>query len=156
MTVEVERKFLVRDLPDAAVLGPGEPLRQGYLAEEGDVSVRVRITAAAATLTVKAGGGLARTEVEFAISREQADALWPHTAGRRIDKRRHRVPLDGTGPLVAEVDLYAGPLDGLATVEVEFPDRETAESFVPPDWFGEELTGDHRWSNAALARAGRP
>ncbi len=156
MTVEVERKVLVRDLPDAAVLGPGEPLRQGDLAEEGDVSVRVRITAAAATLTVKAGGGLARTEVEFAISREQADALWPHTAGRRIDKRRHRVPLDGTGPLVAEVDLYAGPLDGLATVEVEFPDRETAESFVPPDWFGEELTGDHRWSNAALARAGRP
>lgn len=44
MAVEIERKFLVGDLPTGLHLGDGERIRQGYLAEEGDVAVRVRIT----------------------------------------------------------------------------------------------------------------
>ncbi len=156
MTTEIERKFLIRSLPAPASLGKGDHLRQGYLVEEGDVTVRVRMTDAAAMLTVKAGDGLARTEVEVSVSREQAEALWPHTDGRRIDKRRHRVELPESSGLVAEVDVYAGALTGLYTVEVEFDTVAAAEAFSPPAWFGVELTGDSRWSNAALARNGRP
>ena len=100
---------------------------------------------------------MSRTEVEVAISAAQAEALWPHTAGRRIEKTRHRVVLDDDTPdLVAEVDVYAGTLDGLCVAEVEFASEDVAASFDPPDWFGHELTGDPAWSNAALARHGRP
>jgi len=53
--------------------------------------VRVRITDVAAHLTVKAGAGLSRTEVDVEISADDAEALWPHTVGRRIDRTRHRV-----------------------------------------------------------------
>jgi adenylate cyclase len=155
VAIEIERKFLVRALPTADVLGAGELLRQGYLAEEGDAAVRIRITDRAATLTVKAGHGLSRTEVELPISREQADALWPHTKGRRIEKTRHRVDL-GDGSLTAEVDVYAGDLAGLNTVEVEFDDSARATAFVPPDWFGVDVTDEAGWTNAALARNGRP
>lgn len=131
-------------------------MRQGYLAEDESVEVRVRITTTGAMLTVKAGSGLARTEVEVVIAPEQAEALWPYTAPRRIEKTRHRIALDDAQRHVAEVDLYAGALAGLCVVEVEFDSETDAAAFTPPSWFGREVTGERRWSNAALALHGRP
>jgi adenylate cyclase len=153
MTIEIERKFVLNEIPGADVLGPGESLRQGYIAEEDDVAVRIRISERSATLTVKAGAGLSRTEVDKAISRDEAEALWPHTLGRRIEKTRHRV---AQGDHVAEVDVYAGALSGLCTAEVEFDSVDDAAAFAPPAWFGREVTGQAEWSNAALARHGLP
>lgn len=149
---EVERKFLVVDVPEG--LGDGAALRQAYLAIDGDVEVRVRDEDGSFTLTVKGGEGIERTEVEVALDAARFDELWPLGGERRIEKVRHRVPLGGD--LVAEVDRYAGALDGLSVVEVEFPDRAAADAFTAPDWFGEELTGRAGWSNADLARHGRP
>ena len=57
---------------------------------------------------------------------------------------------------MAEVDRYGGELAGLWTVEVEFESEEAAADFSPPPWFGPELTDVDGWSNAALARHGRP
>ena len=153
MAVEIERKFLVDQPPPAEVLGAGEHLRQGYLAGEGDVEVRVRIGPGGARLTVKAGGGMSRTEVELDVPVEEAEALWPHTVGRQLEKVRHRVPVPGG---VAEVDRYEGALAGLWTVEVEFPSAASAEGFTPPEWFGADVTDVDGWSNGALARHGRP
>jgi CYTH domain-containing protein len=154
--MEIERKFVLSEMPDEGVLGVGEPLRQGYVAEEGDVAVRVRIAQQAATLTIKAGGGLARSEVEVPISSDDAEELWAHTAGRRIEKTRHRVAVGGGGDRVADVDVYAGELSGLCTAEVEFDSEDDAAAFVPPGWFGREVTGERGWSNSALARHGLP
>jgi CYTH domain-containing protein len=156
VTIETERKFILPEAPPSGQLGAGIHLRQGYLAEEDTVEVRVRITPADAMLTVKAGKGMSRTEVDVPIAIEQAEALWPHTVGRRIDKTRYRVALDDLLAHVAEVDLYAGALAGLCVVEVEFDSETEAAAFVPPGWFGRELTGEPGWSNAALARHGRP
>ena len=156
VTIEIERKFVLSEIPRAGVLGTGEALRQGYVAEEDDVAVRVRITERAATLTVKAGRGLTRTEVEVAISRDDAEALWPHTEGRRIDKTRHRVAHGDLGDRVADIDVYAGALAGLCTAEVEFGSEDDARAFSPPSWFGREVTGEAGWSNSALARYGLP
>ena len=153
MAVEIERKFFVTDPPAGDILGPGVPLRQGYLAGEGDVEVRVRIAPSGAWITVKAGRGAARTEVEVAVDPDEAEALWVHTVGRRLEKVRYRVPVTGG---VAEVDRYGGELEGLWTAEVEFPSVDAASAFVPPAWFGAELTDVDGWSNAALARQGRP
>ena len=150
--MEVERKYLVRELPS----DPGEEtaIRQGYLALDGDVEVRVRERAGSYVLTVKGGEGVARAEVQVELDAERFEELWPLTDGRRIEKRRRVLGLDDGR--VAELDLYAGPLDGLATVEVEFESRADAEAFEAPTWFGEELTGVAGWSNAELATRGRP
>lgn len=162
MSIEIERKWVTDlDAISASPLGAltgwptGEELRQGYLAIDRDVTARLRIGAQRAVLTVKASRGLARTEVETDIDNATAEQLWPHTAGRRIAKRRHRIPLAGT-PHVAEIDVYNGDLAGLVTVEVEFADVATAERFVAPAWFGRDVSGDARWLNAALALHGRP
>jgi adenylate cyclase len=157
VTVEIERKFILDQPPDAGTLPEGVPLRQGYIAVDGEVSVRIRITPVGAMLTIKAGSGLTRTEVELPLSGNQAEALWPGTARRRIDKTRYRVPLDGDGESrVAEVDVYEGALAGLCTVEVEFDSEAAATQFVPPPWFGRDVTDEQGWSNASLALHGVP
>lgn len=151
MTAEIERRFLLDEMP----LGPGAGvrLRQGYLALDGDVAVRVREAGTEHVLTVKGGDGLGRTEVELPISPEQFEALWLLTGERRIDKTRYRVP---AGTHVAEVDAFAGSLEGLMIAEVEFASVEDAGAFTPPAWFGREVTGERSWGNAALAVHGRP
>jgi adenylate cyclase len=148
---EIERKFRVHDVPES--LGEGTRLRQAYVAVDGSVEVRVREAGDLHVITVKGGHGLERTEVELQIGRSDFELLWALAPDRRIDKVRYRVPVDDH---LAEVDVYAGALEGLVVVEVEFADRVDAEGFAPPPWFGEELTGDARWSNASLATAGRP
>ena len=158
---EIERKFLVPVLPAGLLAAhPAEPFVQGYLTagEEGaPAEVRVRRRGdRAAVLTVKsAGGGVSRVEVELPLTTEDFAALWPLTAGRRLEKTRHRVPGPAPG-LVIEVDVYAGTLAGLVVAEVEFPDLAAAARFQPPPWFGREVTDDAAFRNAALARAGRP
>jgi CYTH domain-containing protein len=151
---EIERKFLVPAVPGSLELGTGSRLRQGYLAIDGQVEVRVRRDGDTATLTVKAGAGRSRTEVERDLTAVEADELWPATEGRRVEKVRHRIPLPGGE--VLELDVYEGSLAGLVTAEVEFPDAASADAFVAPDWCHRELTGESGWSNASLAARGRP
>jgi adenylate cyclase len=148
---EIERKFRVVRVPDG--LGDGVPLRQAYVAVDGGVEVRVRSDGDDQVLTVKGGSGLERSEVEVGIDADAFAELWALAGDRHLEKTRHRVEVDGG---TAELDLYGGDLDGLAVVEVEFPTREAADRFSPPDWFGDELTGRPGWSNAELARDGAP
>jgi adenylate cyclase len=148
---EIERKFRVHDVPHP--LGDGTRLRQAYLAVDGTVEVRVRDRGGTLVLGVKGGRGLERTEVEVEIDAAIFEELWSLAAARRIDKIRYRLPASGH---TAELDVYAGALEGLIVAEVEFTSREEAEAFNPPPWFGDELTGDPRWSNAGLATDGPP
>jgi CYTH domain-containing protein len=151
---EIERQFTVEKLPEG--LDEIEPVTvlQGYLAiEEDGTEVRIRRMGGRLFLTVKRGGGMVRTELETEIDLEQFEELWPGTEGRRIEKSRHAVPL---GDLTAEVDVYAGRLAGLISVEVEFASREEAARFDPPAWFGREVTHDERYKNRNLALHGAP
>ncbi len=157
-TVERERKFLVDSVPSDLDLSDHVDIRQGYLvtdAHDEHASVRVRDAGReGCTLTVKAGHhGAERTELEWTIGREQFDAAWAHTTGRRITKRRHRIPLSGS---VVELDVFGGELRGLVVAEVEFPDTDALDAFEPPPWFGREVTDDRRYANAALAVDGLP
>lgn len=151
VTDEVERKFRVHEMPRSP--GDGTRLRQAYLAVDGNVEVRVRDRGGTHVLGVKGGRGIQRTEVEVEIGSTGFDELWALAPDRRIDKTRYRVAVDEH---TAEVDVYTGSLEGLVMVEVEFASRREADAFVPPPWFGEEVTGDSRWSNAALATSGLP
>jgi adenylate cyclase len=154
LPLEVERKFLVPSPPDWLSTCPVEEIEQGYLAIEGDeIEVRMRRRGEDAYLTVKRGGGEQRTEVEVEVGAEQFEALWPLTAGRRLSKARYHVPTEG-GDL--EVDVYRGTLEGLITAEIEFGPGDQPRSFKPPEWLGDELTGNPAYANKSLATRGIP
>jgi CYTH domain-containing protein/CHAD domain-containing protein len=149
---EIERKFLVEEVPRAE---SGQTLiEQGYLALDERAEVRLRRQGGELLLTAKTGHGEVREEVEVPIEPRAFEALWPLTAGRRVRKVRHYVPLHEE--LRAEVDVYAGALDGLLTAEIEFDSTEQADRFRPPSWLGAELTGDERYANQSLATRGLP
>jgi adenylate cyclase len=155
LTQEIERKFVAPEQPDWLGDHPAKELRQGYIALADDTEVRLRSADGDRVLTVKRGAGEVRDEEEIDLDPSQFEALWPLTETLRVSKRRYVVPLEGTD-LTAEVDVFAGDLDGLVVVEVEFPTQAQSTAFDPPDWFGREVTGDARYSTAALARNGRP
>jgi CYTH domain-containing protein len=153
--VEIERKFVVAELPAELDEHPAERIEQGYLAIAPDgVEVRVRRRGGHATLTVKSGPGHVRTEEEIAIDERRFESLWPLTDGRRVTKTRHEIPLQAE--LTAELDVYDGAHDGLVTAEIEFGSVEASERFSPPGWLGREVTGDSRYANQTLALDGRP
>ncbi|MGW7824507.1 CYTH domain-containing protein [Streptomyces puniciscabiei] len=154
MPLEIERKFLLNGAPVPPVVAT-EPIEQGYVAvTEDGTEVRLRRIAGQCVLGIKRGnGGLCRVEVELPLTEEQFTELWPATAGARLVKTRHSVPVHDT---LAYVDVYAQELSGLRTVEVEFPSEETARAFVPPDWFGPEITGAKEYRNRRLAAEGIP
>jgi CYTH domain-containing protein/CHAD domain-containing protein len=149
---EIERKFLVEEMPRAE--SAKATIEQGYLALDEAAEVRLRRIDGELLLTAKVGHGEVREEVEVSIHPKAFEELWPLTAGRRVRKVRHYVPL-GEG-LRGELDVYAEDLDGLRTVEVEFDSAEASADFRPPPWFGAELTGDRRYANQALATEGLP
>lgn len=148
--MEIERQFLVNNLP--VLPAECDRLRQGYVALLPEIRIR-QIGMHHFTLTVKRGAGLIREEWETEISRKEFDSLaqrlQPGT--QLIEKRRYRIPL--ANGLAAELHVHEGHLTGFNYVEVEFPSTREAVSFIPPVWFGREVTEDARFSYGALAQS---
>lgn len=155
MGTEIERKFRLREAPDWVGDHESNRIEQGYLAvaTDGAPEIRVRRYGEDAWLTVKRGSGKTREEAEVELSEEQYEALWPLTEGRRIHKVRYVVPHD---TLEIEIDVFEGDLWELVMGEVEFESEAASNEFEPPDWLGEEVTGDPRYANKTLAVEGMP
>lgn len=152
---EVERKFLVKHLPDNLETFKNKEIRQGYVSvTEDGTETRVRQKGDRFYHTVKSSEGMVREEKEKEITMEEFDALWSQTGGRRVEKTRYEIPLEGG--FIAELDIYHGDLEGLQTVEVEFKDEKQVLDFTPPVWFGEEVTGKSEYKNSSLALNGMP
>ena len=153
MAKEIERKFLVQSDRWKSVSTGSRVIRQGYLALDGRISLRVRIVDdEKAMLTIKSGySGLARDEFEYAVPLADAREMMECSDGRVIEKTRYHVPHSG---FVWEVDVYAGRHAGLVIAEVELNDETDKPPL--PDWVGGEITGKAAWSNAMLAIHGSP
>ncbi|HEX2278851.1 MAG TPA: CYTH domain-containing protein [Candidatus Tectomicrobia bacterium] len=151
--VEVERKWLVHTPPDLPA-HQGKKVIQGYIAvSEDGTEVRLRQMGERFFQTVKSEGGLIRDEIEVELSKQQFEALWPATAGRRLEKTRYPMPWGGKQ---VEVDVYHGPLAGLVVAEVEFTSARESAQFTVPPWFGNEVTEDEAYKNVNLALHGKP
>ena len=146
---EIERKFLVRKLPDDLTSYPSSDISQGYLVSLNDgLQVRLRKSGERHSLTYKRGMGNVREEREVELTTEQFATLWPATEGKRLVKTRYEIPF---GDRVVEIDVYHDRHEGLVVAEVEFDTEEAAKDFQPPDWLGDDVTGDPRYSNQLLA-----
>ena len=149
--MEIERKYLVKTLPDLTSC-PYKELTQAYISTKP--VIRLRQMGDDFFLTVKSSGHLIREEFEMPIEKEEYLSLYNKVEGNPIEKTRYYIPIAEN--LTAELDIYHGFLDGLLTVEVEFTSEEAANTFSPPAWFGEDITFDARYKNNQLALHGNP
>jgi adenylate cyclase len=147
MAVEIERKFLLADDRWRMEVTRSQRLAQGYLGG-ARVSVRVRIGAELAWLTIKARvAGSRRLEFEYPIPLADAEQLLDELSlPGRIEKIRHHVQVGGR---LWEIDEFLGDNAGLVVAEIEL-DKVDA-GFERPSWIGAEVTDQARYYNSALA-----
>jgi CYTH domain-containing protein len=151
MNIETERKFLVLSDAFKADAVEAHRIRQGYIAHEGGRTVRIRIRDDKGILGIKGPvmeDGISRLEWEKVLSLEEAAELFRLCKPGVIDKTRYIIPA-GNGRFF-EVDEFHGDNEGLVLAEIELGSAD--ESFVKPEWLGQEVSGDKRYYNAYLAR----
>jgi CYTH domain-containing protein len=145
MAIEIEHKFLVTS-NDWRINEPVQ-IRQGYLNRDPDRTVRVRTAGNQAWITVKGRTtGSVRSEFEYPIPLNDADALLLLCERPLLEKRRYHFEHDGR---TWEVDEFLGENEGLVVAEIELdtPDAE----FSMPSWIGVEVTHDSRYFNSNLS-----
>lgn len=146
--MEIERKFLIRIMPEQLAQYPCHLIEQAYLCT--DPVVRIRRQDDDYILTYKGRGMMVREEYNLPLTKEGYKHLLPKADGNIITKKRYLIPL--SDDLKAELDIFERKFQGLALVEVEFPDEAAANSFDPPEWFGEDVTCSKLYHNSTLSQ----
>ena len=146
--MEIERKFLVKELPANLDSYATKRISQGYLST--NPVVRIRRSNDDYYLTYKGKGLMVREEYNLPLNEEAFLHMLPKIDGILIDKIRYLIPLDEKH--TAELDIFQGPLAPLRIVEVEFETEEDALSFVPPNWFGDDVTNSRQYHNSNLSK----
>ena len=145
--MEIERKFLIHKLPEDLESYEHHMISQGYIST--CPVIRIRQLDDSYILTMKSSGLLTREEYEMQITAEEFDNLSKKVEGNVISKTRYYIPIENG--LKIELDVFHGAFEGLCYAEVEFPDEESAASFVAPDYFGTDVTEKSGYQNSALS-----
>jgi CYTH domain-containing protein len=153
VAIEIERKYLLRELPNMPRVNDVLEIDQGYL--PGDILVerlrrqRSRDGHVQYFRTVKLGAGVQRTEIEEETDARTFEHLWLLTHGRRLRKRRYLVP---EGEEVWEVDEFTDRPLVLAELELHHANAEIRF----PTWLTavlvREVTDEMEYTNRSLAR----
>lgn len=149
MGIEIEKKFLVSNDSWRDAAEKQLKIRQGYLNSVEKSSVRVRIEDDRANINIKGAViGSSRLEYEYPIPVDDAEEMLDQLAvGPQISKIRHHVRV---GEHLWEVDEFFGDNAGLIVAEIELGHED--ESFVLPDWVGDEVTSEAKYYNAMLVK----
>ena len=145
--MEIERKFLIKEGAFPFRDYPHKEYEQGYLSVKP--VVRVRREGDAYVLTYKGGGMMAREEANLPLNKKSFEHLIKKADGNIIRKTRYFIPL---GELTIELDEFKEPFAPLLMAEVEFPTIEAANTFTPPEWFGEDVTNNKEYHNSNMSQ----
>ena len=146
--MEIERKYLIHALPEHLENYSCRLIEQGYL--NTSPVIRIRRDNQKYELTYKSSGLMAREEYNLPLDETSYEHLKEKIDGHIIRKKRYMIPL--THELTIELDVFEGHLAPLILAEVEFPTEEDALSFVPPEWFGEDVTFSGEYHNSHLSQ----
>ena len=138
--MEIERKYLIEELPKGYQEFPHVNIEQGYLSTEPVVRIR-------------------RSDDDYfkdkkfmenrVITKESYEHLRTKIDGILIHKIRYQIPFEA---YTIELDVFLDDLAPLCLAEVEFDTMEQAENFIPPSWFKEDVTFAGKYNNSNLSR----
>jgi CYTH domain-containing protein len=145
--MEIEKKFLIKRLPNNLGSYPHTQIKQGYISTSP--VIRIRQLGDNFILTIKGKGLLEREEYELNITKNQFQKLSEKVEGTVIDKTRYYIPYE---KYTIELDLFHDHYQDLQVAEVEFETLDDAHAFSPPEWFGEDVTHDVNYQNSTLSQ----
>lgn len=147
-TIEIERRFLLKNDDWRVLASEAELLQQGYISVEKECTIRVRIVNEQAWLTLKGYiSDTTRSEFEYPIPLADAQHMMATLCPFKVEKKRYRVDFEG---FCYEIDEFFGENAPLILAELELPTENT--DFPKPNWLGEEITSDGRFTNAYLSK----
>ncbi len=147
--MEIERKFLIKTIPVDLSACKARRIQQAYLCTSP--VVRVRQDNDDYYLTYKGKGLMVREEYNLPLTRESYEHLLEKADGIIITKTRYEIPEKNN--LTIELDVFEGQYDGLLLAEVEFDSEEAANSYIPPEWFGRDVTNDGQYHNSNMSKS---
>ncbi|SHM87432.1 CYTH domain-containing protein [Polaribacter sp. KT 15] len=150
MSIEIERKFLVKNLNFKTESFEKKYIKQGYLNSDKNRAVRVRIADDKAFLTIKGKSnleGTTRFEWEKEVDVKEAENLFLLCEPGIIEKHRYLVSYES---LTFEVDEFNGDNKGLIIAEVELTSEN--QQIEKPNWLGKEVTGDVKYYNSNISK----
>lgn len=159
--MEIEKKYTIKTLPENLESYPCKIIEQAYL--NTAPVVRVRRSNDSYTLTYKGSGLMAREEYNLPLDEASYKHLLEKADGNIISKKRYVIPLEnprfsnGFTPeeglsFQIELDIFAPPFAPLIIAEVEFPNTQTADAFLPPTWFAEDVTQNPKYHNSNMSK----
>ena len=150
MSLEIERKFLVKSKDFKHEAYQQKKIKQGYLNSDKNRTVRIRIADESAFITIKGKSneaGTTRFEWEKEIDITEAEQLLLLCEPSIIDKTRFLVK---KGKHIFEIDEFYGDNNGLIIAEIELNSEN--ESYNTPLWLGKEVTGNNKYYNSSLSK----
>jgi adenylate cyclase len=150
MSLEIERKFLVKNLDFKIESFEKKYIKQGYLNADKNRTVRVRVANTKAFLTIKGKSnkaGTTRFEWEKEIAISEAEELLLLCEPSTIEKHRYLVK---KGKHTFEVDEFLGDNLGLIVAEIELNFEN--ETFDKPNWLAKEVTGVLKYYNSSISK----
>ena len=144
---EIERKFIVSELPKNLESYKHDDIEQWYFVLEENTEERIRHRWNKFYHTKKVWHWEIREEYENEISKEEFDSIWPKTQWKRVYKTRYVIPYNSHN---IELDIYHGKLEWLIVCEIEFKDKEESKIFVFPKRFWKEITDNENFKNRNL------
>jgi len=155
---EIERKWLINKdkIPYDLNSAVKQEIEQTYISFSPEIRVRNINNGEKYILTIKSNmsvDGLVRDEKEYYISKEEYESLLKKREGNTILKTRYQIFENGN---ILEIDIFKNQLEGLAYMEIEFPNEEKAKAYKDPEWVIKDVTSDVRYKNGHLARYGIP
>lgn len=152
--MEIEKKYLVNQPPEDLSSYPSFELEQCYLCKSPTLRIRRKGDDYILTYKnrVKPANGNEKLcvseETELPLTEESYEHLREKADGKIITKTRYYIPYMG---YQIELDIFHGDYEGFYLAEVEFPTEEESVDFLPPEWFGEDVSGDFRYTNSYLS-----
>lgn len=147
MGMEIERKFLLKEMPNDLESYDFHIIEQAYLTTKP--TIRVRKEDDNYYMTYKGSGLLSHEEYNLPLTEEAYTTLRKKADGNVITKKRYLIPYE---KYTIELDVFEEPFAPLIIAEVEFPSVEEAECFTVPEWFSKDVTDDPKYYNANMSR----
>ena len=136
----IERKFLVKFLPDDLVNMASSFCERYYLYTDDSVELRIQRKGDQYEMERKVAGthSWVRDSFKAKMTEKEFLHLQKSVIGNPVLFEKYRV---SSSPNVS-IKKYSGHVDGFMLAEVDFPTLEEAQLFQPFDWLGREISDE--------------
>jgi CYTH domain-containing protein len=136
MNQEIERKFLIKKIPDLKKIKPVIYNRH-FIFKDKKTEIRIQKRGTRYELERKEKlDNISFNKVKIKISKKEFDTFKKIS----LDQIKRKSYLIKNNPNIT-IKIYQGKHSPLKRVEVEFKSKKEANNFKVPSWFGKEITG---------------